>query len=360
MNDSLHKLTARFRHGYPAFSLDVDVRLPMRGVTALFGPSGSGKTTLLRLIAGLEKATVGQLTVGNAVWQDASTFMPPHERPLGYVFQDARLFPHLDVRRNLEYGLRRIPAAARQVSLDEVVELLGIGPLMQRKPERLSGGERQRVAIARALAVSPRLLLLDEPLAALDQARKQEVLPYLERLHDSLEIPVLYVSHAIDEVARLADHLLLLEAGQVVAAGAPAELMARIDLPLARGNEAGALIEATVSGHDENYQLTEVSFSGGRLSLARQAAAIGQRVRVRVLARDVSLTLAPQTGTSIINILPARVVSIASTSPGQSLIGLDLGGTPMLARVTHKSIDALGLQPGLAVHAQIKGVAILK
>jgi molybdate transport system ATP-binding protein len=360
MSDTLNQLSARFRHSYPAFSLDIDVRLPMRGVTALFGPSGSGKTTLLRLIAGLEKAAAGQLTVGDAVWQDASTFMPPHERPLGYVFQDARLFPHLDVRRNLEYGLRRIPAAARQVALDEVVELLGIGPLMQRKPERLSGGERQRVAIARALAVSPRLLLLDEPLAALAQARKPEVLPYLERLHDSLEIPVLYVSHAIDEVARLADHLLLLEAGQVVATGAPAELMARVDLPLAQGNEAGALIEATVSGHDENYQLTEVSFSGGRLSLARQAAAIGQRVRVRVLARDVSLTLAPQTGTSIINILPARIVSIASTSPGQSLIGLDLGGIPVLARVTHKSIDALGLQPGLAVHAQIKGVAILK
>ncbi|MBA3034229.1 MAG: molybdenum ABC transporter ATP-binding protein [Gammaproteobacteria bacterium] len=360
MNGSANALSARFRHRYPAFSLDVDVRLPMRGVTALFGPSGSGKTTLLRLIAGLEKAADGQLTVGDAVWQDAGTFMPPHERPLGYVFQDARLFPHLDVRRNLEYGLQRIPAAARQVSLDEVVELLGIGPLMQRKPERLSGGERQRVAIARALAVSPRLLLLDEPLAALDQARKQEVLPYLERLHDSLEIPVLYVSHAIEEVARLADHLLLLEAGQVVAAGAPAELMARVDLPLAQGNEAGALIEATVSGHDEAYQLTEVTFSGGRLSLARQAAAIGQRVRVRVLARDVSLTLAPQTGTSIINILPARVVSIATTSPGQSVIGLDLGGTAVLARVTHKSVAALGLKPGLDVHAQIKGVAILK
>ncbi|MDO8959871.1 MAG: molybdenum ABC transporter ATP-binding protein, partial [Rhodocyclaceae bacterium] len=339
----MNTLSARFSHRYPAFGLAVDVRLPMRGVTALFGPSGSGKTTLLRLIAGLERAADGQLSVGEAIWQDANTFLPPHERPLGYVFQDARLFPHLDVRRNLEYGLRRIPSSARHIAIDEVVELLGIGPLMQRKPDRLSGGERQRVAIARALAVSPRLLLLDEPLAALDLARKQEVLPYLERLHDSLEIPVLYVSHAIDEVARLADHLVLLEAGQVVADGAPAALMTQVDLPLAQGNEAGALIEATVSGHDDTYQLTEVSFAGGRLNLARQAATIGQRVRVRVLARDVSLTLTPQTGTSIINILPARVASIATTSPGQSVIGLDLGGTAVLARVTHKSVDALGL-----------------
>lgn len=353
-------LAARFKHSYPGFSLDVDVCLPSRGVTALFGPSGSGKSTLLRLIAGLEKAGDGHLALGEAVWQDANNFVPTHARPLGYVFQDACLFPHLDVRRNIEYGLRRIPPLSRRVSLDGVIDLLGISSLMQRMPDRLSGGERQRVAIARALAVSPSLLLMDEPLAALDQARKQEVLPYLERLHDALEIPVLYVSHAIDEVARLADHLLVLDAGRVVAQGSPAELMTRIDLPLARGDETGALIEATIAGHDDTYQLTDVAFPGGQMSLPRQAAGIGQRVRMRVLARDVSVTLAAQTGTSIINILPATVTHIAEVSPSQSLVGLDLGGTSIIARITHKSVDTLGLKPGLVVYAQIKGVAILK
>ena len=353
-------LCARFKHSYSGFSLDIDVCLPSRGVTALFGSSGSGKTTLLRLIAGLEKAADGYLALGDAVWQGANNFVPTHARPLGYVFQDACLFPHLDVRRNIEYGLRRIPQPSRRVSLDSVIDLLGITSLMQRMPDRLSGGERQRVAIARALAVSPSLLLMDEPLAALDQARKQEVLPYLERLHDALEIPVLYVSHAIDEVARLADHLLVLDAGRVVAQGSPAELMARIDLPLARGDETGALIEATIASHDDDYQLTNVSFHGGQLSLPRQTAGIGKHVRMRVLARDVSITLAAQTGTSIINILPARVTNIAEAGPSQSLVGLDLGGTPILARITRKSVDALGLKPGLAVYAQIKGVAILK
>lgn len=356
----MNELTARFRHDYPGFSLTVDVCLPARGVTAIFGPSGSGKTTLLRLIAGLERAANGYLSVGDAVWQDAGAFVPPHERPLGYVFQDARLFPHLDVRRNLDYGQRRIPASSHGVALDGIVDLLGIGPLMDRKPDRLSGGERQRVAIARALAVSPRLLLMDEPLAALDQARKQEVLPYLERLHDRLEIPVLYVSHAIDEVARLADHMLVLDAGRVAAQGAIIDLMARADLPLSGDDAAGALIEASVAGHDEAYQLTNVVFSGGRLTLPRQARAVGQRVRVRILARDVSLTLAAQTGTSIINILPARVTALAAAGPSQSVVSLDLGGTALLARITRKSVDALGLKPGLTVYAQIKGVALLK
>ena len=356
----MNELAARFRHDYPGFGLDVDLRLPARGVSAIFGPSGSGKTTLLRLIAGLERAADGYLAVDDGVWQDAQTFLPTHARPLGYVFQDARLFPHLDVRRNLDYGLSRIPASSRKVALDDVIGLLGIGHLMERKPDRLSGGERQRVAIARALGVSPRLLLLDEPLAALDQARKQEVLPYLERLHDTLDIPVLYVSHAIDEVARLADHLVVLDAGRVAAQGSIIELMARTDLRLSRDDAEGALIEAGVAAHDESYQLTTVEFPGGRLSLPRQARDVGQRVRVRVLARDVSITLAAQTGTSIINILPARVADITPAGASQCVVSLDLGGTTILARITRKSVDALGLRPGLDVHAQIKGVALLK
>lgn len=353
-------LAARFKHGYAGFGLEVDFRLPARGVSAIFGPSGSGKTTLLRLIAGLERATDGYLSVAGAVWQDAGSFMPTHVRPLGYVFQDARLFPHLNVRRNLDYGMRRIPAASRRVALAGVIELLGIGALMERMPARLSGGELQRVAIARALGVSPRLLLMDEPLAALDQARKQEVLPYLERLRDTLDIPVLYVSHAADEVARLADHMLVLDAGRIVAQGSAIDLMARTDLPLSADDAVGALIEGRIAGHDETYQLTNVDFSGGRLTLPHQARAVGQRVRVRVLARDVSLTLTAQTGTSIINILPAQVSGIAPAGPSQSLVSLDLGGTTLLARVTRKSVDALGLKPGLTLHAQIKGVALVK
>ena len=199
-------IDARFRLDWPGFSLDVDLALPGRGVTALFGHSGSGKTTLLRCIAGLERAAQGRLAVDGEVWQDAGSWLPPHQRPIGYVFQEASLFAHLTVLGNLRYGMKRISGAQR-VSLDHAIELLGIGHLLDRKPDRLSGGERQRVGIARALAVSPRLLLMDEPLAALDLKRKQEILPYLERLHDELSIPVLYVSHSPDEVARLADYL---------------------------------------------------------------------------------------------------------------------------------------------------------
>jgi molybdate transport system ATP-binding protein len=206
-------IRARFRLPYPAFTLDVDVDLPGGGITAVFGRSGSGKTTLLRCIAGLEPTADGLLTVNGETWQDGARRLPVHRRSLGYVFQEARLFPHLSVAANLDFGRRRIAERERRVSLTQAVELLGIAHLLERRPERLSGGERQRVAIARALATSPRLLLMDEPLAALDHARKQEILPYLERLHDELEIPVLYVSHSPDEVARLADQIVVMDDG---------------------------------------------------------------------------------------------------------------------------------------------------
>jgi molybdate transport system ATP-binding protein len=230
---------ARFRLPYPAFTLDIDVDLPAGGVTAVFGRSGSGKTTLLRCIAGLEQTLDGSLIVNGETWQDGSYRRPVHQRALGYVFQEARLFPHLSVAANLDFGRRRIAESERRVSLAQVVELLGIAHLLERRPERLSGGERQRVAIARALATSPRLLLMDEPLAALDQARKQEILPYLERLHDELAIPVLYVSHSPDEVARLADHIVLMEDGRAVAQGPLTETLARVDLPLRLGEDVG-------------------------------------------------------------------------------------------------------------------------
>ena len=351
------------------FSLDVTLALPARGVTALFGPSGCGKTTLLRALAGLERAA-GRVAIGGEVWQDDTAtprrFVPTHQRPLGYVIQDAALFPHLDVRRNLDYGLRRIAPAERRVAIDQVVDLLGIGTLMARRPATLSGGERQRVAIARALATSPRVLLMDEPLAALDAARKADILPYLERLHETLAIPVIYVSHALDEVARLADHLVLMDAGRVLADGPLADLLARLDLPLALGENAGVVLDGVVGERDARWQLArlEVRNTGtAPCSLwARDPGfALGTRVRLRVLARDVSLARAPQTGTSIGNQLQATVEAIADAEhPALALVRVRVGGVPLVARLTRRSVHTLELAPGLAVWAQVKTVALLE
>jgi molybdate transport system ATP-binding protein len=354
-------ITGAFRHGFGGFTLDVAFDLPGRGVTAIFGVSGSGKTSLLRCIAGLERADSGRLMVNGELWQDdaSGAFLPVHRRPLGFVFQDASLFAHLDVRRNLDYGRSRTPVAQRRVSLEQAVELLGIAPLMERRPDTLSGGERQRVAIARALATSPRLLLMDEPLAALDLQRKAEVLPYLEKLHAELDIPILYVSHAPDEVARLADHLLLLDAGRVTAAGPTRELLTRLDLPLAHGDAAAAVLAATVTHLEPDWQLAHLAFPGGQISLPSQMLQPGQSVRVRIQARDVSLSLQRQEGSSVLNVFAATVTGLADDSPGQLMVSLDVGGSTLLARITRKSAAELQLQPGSPVFAQVKGVAVL-
>jgi molybdate transport system ATP-binding protein len=352
---------ARFRVVWPGFTLDVDLDLPGRGVTALFGHSGSGKTTLLRCIAGLERYGIGSLRFKGEVWQDSARgiFLPTHRRPLGYVFQEASLFPHLSVRGNLDYGRRRVNGGHR-VSLDHAVELLGIGPLLDRMPDHLSGGERQRVAIARALATSPRLLLMDEPLASLDLRRRNEILPYLERLHDELEIPVCYVSHSPDEVARLADHVVLLAEGRVMAAGGLRETLARLDLPTAFTEDAGVVIEAVVAEHDETYHLTRLDFAGGHVVVARRPETIGRRLRFRVHARDVSLALVRAEATSIANLLPATVTEVADAdNPAHVLVRLDAGGTPLIARITRRSRDHLGVTPGQPLWAQIKAVALL-
>ncbi len=341
------------------FTLDVDFRLPARGVTALFGPSGCGKTTLLRAIAGLEPQARGRLKVGHVLWQDEGVFLPPHRRSLGYVFQEPSLFAHLDVRGNIEYGLRRLPRSARRPPLDRAVELLGLKNLLGRKPHQLSVGERQRVAIARALAVNPALLLLDEPLAALDEARKAEILPWLESLHRELAIPILYVSHARDEVARLADYLLLLEAGRLRVAGAVDELFARLDLPLAHRPDAETVIETRVAGHDAEYDLSWLDFSGGRFILPRNHLPEGTRVRLQVKANDVSITLARQQGTSILNIFPAVVDALTEDDRARVMVRLILGEQPLLCRITRKSAVDLALAPGKAVFAQVKSVALL-
>ncbi|WP_271411155.1 molybdenum ABC transporter ATP-binding protein [Pseudomonas sp. Q1-7] len=360
----MQSIRARFHLQLSGFSLDADLDLPGRGVSALFGHSGSGKTTLLRCIAGLERAAGGFLEINGEVWQDSARghFLPTHKRPLGYVFQEASLFEHLSVRRNLEFGQRRIPARARRVHLDQAVELLGIGHLLERMPGGLSGGERQRVGIARALLTSPRLLLMDEPLAALDFKRKGEILPYLERLHDELDIPLLYVSHSPDEVARLADHLVLLDNGQVLASGPLDQTLSRLDLPTAQEDEAGVVIEGRVRGFDAGYQLLTLALPGSELSVrvAHSPVVEGRTLRFRVLARDVSLSLERQRDSSILNLLPARVVEeTPAANPAHVLVRLEVEGTSMLARITRFSRDQLGLHPGQALWAQIKSVALL-
>ena len=352
-------IEARFQIDRGDFRLDVDLDIPGQGITALLGPSGCGKTTLLRAIAGLECCREGFLKVGDRVWQSARQFVPTHRRSLGYVFQEANLFAHLSVRRNLEYGLKRVPAAERKVSLSKVIELLGISHLLERGTDQLSGGERQRVAIARALAVSPGILLMDEPLSALDLARKQEIMPYLESLHGELDIPVLYVSHSADEVARLADHLVLLDSGRVKATGPIGRMLTRLDLPMAHGGDAEALVEAVVAGHDEDYELTYLDFPGGRFAVAHKALPNGRSVRLRIAARDVSLTMERQSGTSILNIFPATIDEINPTGGAQVTVRLLAGGVPLLSRVTRKSAALLGLEPGKKVYAQVKSVALL-
>jgi molybdate transport system ATP-binding protein len=343
-----------------AFSLDVDIELPSLGVTALFGPSGSGKTTLLRCIAGLERAEHARIVVDGRAWVDERTWLPPHQRPIGMVFQEASLFPHLSVLDNLRYGQRRAKATPA-ADLQDAIELLGIGHLLERKPDRLSGGERQRVAIARALAVAPSLLLMDEPLAALDVARKREILPYLERLHDELKIPMLYVSHLPEEVARLADHLVVLEEGRVRANGPLFETLARLDLPLSLSEEPGVIVEATVAELDTHWHLARLDFPGGSLWTPDHRMVRGQRVRVRVLARDVSLALDPQVHTSIQNVLHGVVEAMADdVHPGLALVRVRVGETVLLARLTKRSSAGLRVTPGLKLSVQVKSVALME
>jgi len=352
---------ARFDLSYPGFALHAEFQVFAHGVIALFGPSGSGKTTLLRCIAGLEPAANGMLQVKDEVWQSDKKFLQAYQRPLGYVFQEASLFPHLSVRQNLEYGLKRIPPEQRRVELEQVVDWLGLNRLIDRvSPDGLSGGERQRVAIARALLTSPSLLLMDEPLSALDAASKREILPYLERLHSELEIPVIYVSHSLDEVARLADQLVLMEQGQVIASGALNEILGRLDLPTAHLDDAGAVIEASVAVHDEEYHLTRLDFSGGSLWVSKVERAIGGMVRARVLARDVSVATAAPQGSSISNILEARIDYIQDEGPDRVSLRMSVsGGQILLSRITRRSRDQLNLVVGMKVFAQVKSVALI-
>lgn len=358
----MNGIDAKFALQRGDFAFDVAFHAPARGITGVFGPSGSGKSTLLRCIAGLEPNALGMLQVSDEVWQDsnAGVFIAPHRRRIGFVFQDARLFAHLSVRGNLQYGLRRTRQTQARFDFDKVVESAGIARLLDRRVSGLSGGECSRVAMARALLTNPVMLLMDEPLAALDAVARAEILPYLEQLHEQLSIPILYVSHAIDEVARLADHVLYLQAGRVAGAGRAIDMLTRLDLPLAHSDEAATVLEAVVKAHDREFHLAQLEFSGGQLSVPEEHLPAGTAVRVRIIARDVSLSLEQHHNTSILNIFPARIVEISDDRPAQSTIKLDAAGSLLLARITRRSVHALGLRPGMQVYAQVKSVALLR
>ena len=358
----MNQIRARFDVAHAGFSMRVRLDLPGRGVTALFGHSGSGKTTILRAIAGLDRHPGGFLEVNGVTWQDddARLFVPTHQRALGYVFQEASLFPHLTVQGNLDFARQRARAADGEQVMAHALALLGIEHLLSRRTTDLSGGERQRVAIARALLTRPQLLLLDEPLASLDGKRKEEVLPYLERIHAELDIPMLYVSHSAAEVARLADHVVLLEAGDVLASGPAAETLARLDLSMALADDAGVLVEGVVDGFDAHYDLLRLRACGATMQVAHPVLPQGARLRMRILARDVSLTLAAVRDSSILNQLPATVVAQwPANDAANVIIKLDAGGTPLLARITRRSHDQLGLEAGKPVWAQVKATALL-
>ncbi len=359
------RIEAAFRGALGRFALDAAFEVPARGVTALFGASGCGKTTVLRCMAGLQRLDPGLCVVDGEVWQDEASFRPAHQRPIGYVFQEASLFPHLSVRRNLLYGT---PAQGRSrrsggdVPLDEVIDLLGLEKLLDRSPGHLSGGERQRVAIGRALLSQPKLLLMDEPLSALDRLTKDEILPFLERLHERLSLPVLYVSHDMAEIERLADHLVLMDAGRVLAAGPLMALQSDPSLPLAAARTAAVSLDATVTGYDAAYGLLSLTIEGGHFLVPATARAVGERQRLRVVANDVSLATRPPQGSSVLNILPARILTTTPMGENEIVTVLGLGedgaGARLLARITRRSWDQLGLHEGALVHAQIKGIAL--
>ena len=353
-------IRACFHTTLGAFSIEADLRLPGRGVTALFGHSGSGKTTALRCIAGLQSCE-GVIRLNGQIWQDATTFVPVHRRPLAYVFQESSLFEHMNVRNNIEYGFKRVPPAERKIDFAQAVDWLGIKHLLQRMPARLSGGERQRVAIARALLTSPKILLMDEPLSALDQSSRREILPYLEQLHDTLEIPVLYVTHSSDEVAHLADHLVVMEHGRVLADGPLTETLTRLDLPIKMDEDASVVLDAVITERDERWHLARSEFAGGGIWARDPGLPVGHRVRLRVLARDISLALAPATGTSILNIMPATVEELGEDShPSLALVRIRVGESPLLVRLTKRSVEALDLTPGKQLWAQVKSVAVIE
>jgi molybdate transport system ATP-binding protein len=343
------------------FALQVAFDAPTPGVVALFGRSGCGKSTIVDLIAGLLEPDEGHVRLDSVALMDTRerSAVPAERRRIGYVFQDSRLFPHFSVAGNLRYGLKRARAVEQRIGFDEVVSLLGLASLLARRPRQLSGGERQRVALGRALLSQPRLLLLDEPLASLDAARREEVLPYFEALRDRLSIPMIYVSHQFDEVLRLATHVVLLDSGKVVAQGSPGEVSLRPELRAIVGPEAvGAVLDATITAVDSARKLAELRLGRGLLHIGAREARVGASVRVQLLARDIILATQAPHSLSVRNSIEGVVDEVLDDDEDAKLVRVDIGGAIVLARVTHAAVDALGLQRGTAVWVLIKAVSM--
>jgi len=352
-------LSISVKHRLGAFAVDASFESD-GGLIALFGRSGAGKTSLINAIAGLYRPDQGRIAIDDAVLTDTATgiFLPAHRRRVGYVFQEGRLFPHLNVRQNLVYGRWFAPKSAAGSELDPVVELLGIGHLLTRRPANLSGGEKQRVAIGRALLARPRLLVMDEPLASLDEGRRAEIFPYIERLRDEMRIPIVYVSHSIAEVARLATTLVVMSEGKVAAIGPTAEIMGRIDLfPLTGRAEAGAILATRIAAHDPRFGLTVLRAAAGELRVPHLDLPVGAALRVRIRARDVMIALTPPEGLSALNVLPGTVAEIAAGDGPIVQLRLDCAGEALVARLTRRSVETLALAPGKPVYAVIKSIA---
>ncbi|WP_340109557.1 molybdenum ABC transporter ATP-binding protein [Pikeienuella sp. HZG-20] len=353
-------LSLDIRLAYPGFDLDFQAEIAGRGLTALFGPSGCGKTTVLRTLAGLEPNAAGRVSYNGEIWQDAKTFLPPHRRGVGYVFQDARLFPHLTVAGNLAYAERRARRAGRRPAYDQVVAALALAPLLARRPGGLSGGERQRVAIGRALLTAPRILLLDEPMAALDEGRKEEVTPYIEALRETATTPILLVSHSLTEVARLASDIVVMREGRALRAGPLDELLADPGFaPVIGPSMAGAVLTGRVVAHHDDG-LSELALGPARVFLPGVAAPVGATLRFRIRADDVILAVGPVSKLSALNILPAVVEDVHLGGGPGAMIALRVGDQRLLARVTRRSLNALGLAPGAPCSAVVKSVAVMR
>lgn len=352
--DSMH---LQYRLQRAEFSLDVSLDVPLHGITGIFGASGAGKTTLLRCIAGLENAPGGELVVAGECWQDARFCKAVHDRDIGYVFQEPRLFSHLSVRANIEYGMRRSQRDDGP-EFAATVALLGLEALLERRPAKLSGGEAQRVAIARALMRAPRFVLMDEPLASLDAARKGEILPYLERLHHESAIPIIYVSHNLDEICRLCDQLVVLDHGRVVANAELQSLLVQFDLPQIAGNEAGSVISGRIENFDEKFGLTELAFSGGTLWLPGRLGSVADKLRLRIRANDISLCRERPSYTTVLNLLDVVIEDVQDTRAPTLLVRIVAGQERLIARVTRRSREEMNLRPGDKMVAQVKAVAV--
>ncbi len=357
-------IKAHFQINFPSFHLDTDLEVPAKGVTVIFGPSGCGKTTFLKCIAGLIRSPNGYFQLGEETWQDETKniFLPVHEREIGMVFQEARLFSHISVESNLKYGLKRIPISERRVTWEQIINIMDLGPLLKRSPQKLSGGEQQRVAIGRALLTSPKILLMDEPLANLDTTRKLEIIPFLTKLKEELGIPIFYVSHSLNEVLQIMDTLVLIGNGKIIACGPANQVMAQTNLPqTASFNFRGSILETKVVDHDTEFNLTRVQFRNHFLYIPQQPFSPGQTLRLHVLAKDISIHLNPPQGpTSVLNILSGTVLEIGMVDSKESSVEIKLNvGEPILATITRKSLHHLGLKIGQRVYLYFKAVKMV-